>query len=120
MKKNLLVVAAVLALSACSVENPFKDEVLTCTDSQTVVDGKCVDKPVADAKPVVQERTFNTVETSFKSYLEALYSVQYLKLYCETGNADGDQRQSCTATFDSGRERHTVKAQCYADGSGCA
>ncbi len=116
MKKIILVALASLALSGCSLESPFKEE-LKCKDGESLVEGKCFAVEAPKKQP---ERTYNTVETSFKSYLETLYQVDYLKLYCETGQADGDQRQSCTATFDSGRERITVKSQCYADGSGCS
>ena len=118
MKKIIaLALVSCLTLSGCSFQNPFEEEV-SCKESQDLVEGKCVAK--AETKTEVPERTYNTVEASFKNYLETLYKVSYLKLYCETGQADGDQRQSCTATFETGRERITVKSQCYADGSGCS
>lgn len=117
MKKIIFVALASLALSGCSFENPFKKE-LKCVAGESPVDGKCV--VVEQPKPVVKERIYNTVENSFKGYLESLYTVNSLKLYCENSQADGDQLQGCTATFESGvRERLTVKAQCYLDGSGC-
>lgn len=117
MKKIILVALASLALSACSVESPFKEE-LICKEGEKIVEDKC--QTVTQPKPVVQERTYNTVESSFKGYLESLYTVNSLKLYCENSQADGNQLQGCTATFESGvRERVTVKAQCYLDGSGC-
>lgn len=116
MKKIMIVALATFVLSACSFETPFKEE-LKCGAGEKQVEGKCI---AAEAPKKQPERTYNTVETSFKVYLETLYKVDSLKLYCENGQADGDQRQSCTATFDSGRERITVKSQCYADGSGCS